>query len=122
MAQQQEREQENYFVQVQAGPVLLDANLTIPDSTSGLVVFVHGSSNHSSRNQYISNELLQAGLGTLLCNLLTPEEEEVDLRTHRLRYDISLLARRAIGATDWLNQHPLTRDLRIGFFGAKREG
>ena len=120
MAEQQARVQENYNVQVQAGPVLLDGNLTIPEGASGLVVFVHGSgsSRHSPRNQFVSNELLQAGLGTLLFDLLTPEEEEVDLRTRRLRYDISLLARRAIGATDWLNQNTQTKNLKIGYFGA----
>jgi putative phosphoribosyl transferase len=115
-----ERVDENRFVQVQAGSVHLDGNLYFPENPAGLVVFVHGSgsSRHSPRNQYIAGEIQQAGMATLLFDLLTPEEEEIDLRTRHLRFDINLLARRTIETADWLNQQHFLRNLKIGFFGA----
>lgn len=108
------------LVEVQAGPVMLAGILQIPGGARGLVMFVHGSgsSRFSPRNQRVAGKLQQAGLGTLLFDLLTPEEEELDLQTRHLRFNISLLARRAIGAVDWLRQQPLTTNLRLGFFGA----
>jgi putative phosphoribosyl transferase len=107
-------------VRVSAGPVTLEGNLGIPDSTRGIVLFAHGSGSgrHSPRNCYVAGALREAGLATLLVDLLTPEEEEVDLRTRRLRFDIGLLADRLAGATDWLAQEPDTQDLRVGYFGA----
>jgi putative phosphoribosyl transferase len=107
-------------VRVSAGPVTLEGNLGIPDSTRGIVLFAHGSGSgrHSPRNRYVAGALREAGLATLLVDLLTPEEEEVDLRTRRLRFDIGLLANRLAGATDWLAQEPDTQDLRVGYFGA----
>jgi pimeloyl-ACP methyl ester carboxylesterase len=110
----------NHFVQIQAGQVNLDGNLHIPEDPLGLVVFVHGSgsSRHSPRNQYVAGELQAAGLATLLFDLLTAEEEEVDLRTRHLRFDIDLLSLRTIAAADWLGEQALTRDLKQGFFGA----
>jgi putative phosphoribosyl transferase len=107
-------------VRVSAGPVTLEGNLGIPDSTRGIVLFAHGSGSgrHSPRNLYVAGALREAGLATLLVDLLTPEEEEVDLRTRRLRFDIGLLADRLAGATDWLAQEPDTQDLRVGYFGA----
>ncbi len=111
---------ENHFVQVQAGAVELDGNLRIPENPKGLVVFVHGSgsSRHSPRNQYVAGELQAAGLATLLFDLLTPDEEKVDLRTRHLRFDIGLLAQRTIAAVDWLSQQMPTRSLKLGLFGA----
>jgi len=84
------------------------------------VLFAHGSGSgrHSPRNRYVAQELRQAGLATLLIDLLTPEEEEIDLRTRHLRFDIGLLAVRLTGATDWLKREPDTRNLRVGYFGA----
>jgi putative phosphoribosyl transferase len=107
-------------VRVSAGPVTLEGNLGIPDSTRGIVLFAHGSGSgrHSPRNRYVAGALRETGLATLLVDLLTPEEEEVDLRTRRLRFDIGLLADRLAGATDWLAQEPDTQDLRVGYFGA----
>jgi len=107
-------------VRVSAGPVTLEGNLGIPDSTRGIVLFAHGSGSgrHSPRNCYVAGALREAGLATLLVDLLTPEEEEVDLRTRRLRFDIGLLADRLADATDWLAQEPDTQDLRVGYFGA----
>src|ERR671933_1887993 len=108
------------LVQVPAGAVTLDGNLGVPAGARGIVLFAHGSgsSRHSPRNRYVSGVLREAGLATLLMDLLTVDEEAIDLRTQRLRFDISLLADRLVGATDWLAQNPQTRDLTIGYFGA----
>jgi len=107
-------------VRVSAGPVALEGNLGVPDDTRGVVLFAHGSGSgrHSPRNRYVARVLREAGLATLLIDLLTPEEEEIDLRTHHLRFDIRLLAERLVDATDWLTHDPSTQDLRIGYFGA----
>ena len=111
----QERE-----VRVSAGPVTLEGSLGIPNSAGGVVLFAHGSGSgrHSPRNRYVARVLREANLATLLIDLLTEDEEEVDLRTTHLRFDIRLLARRLVGATDWLVQNPDTEQLRIGYFGA----
>jgi putative phosphoribosyl transferase len=107
-------------VRIPAGPVTLEGSLGVPDNARGVVLFAHGSGSgrHSPRNRYVAQALREAGLATLLIDLLTLEEEEVDLRTRHLRFDIGLLAERLVGATDWLTQDPRTRDLRIGYFGA----
>jgi putative phosphoribosyl transferase len=107
-------------VRVSAGPVELEGILDIPEGVQGIVLFAHGSGSgrHSPRNRYVAGALREAGLATLLIDLLTPEEEEVDLRTRRLRFDIGLLADRLAGATDWLAQEPDTQNLRVGYFGA----
>ena len=111
----QERE-----VRISAGPVTLEGSLGIPNSAGGVVLFAHGSGSgrHSPRNRYVARVLREVNLATLLIDLLTEDEEEVDLRTTRLRFDIGLLARRLVGATDWLVQNPDTEQLRIGYFGA----
>ena len=85
-----------------------------------MVLFAHGSGSgrHSPRNRYVAEELHQAGLATLLIDLLTPEEEQIDLRTRHLRFDIGPLAARLIGASDWLKRDPNTRTLGLGYFGA----
>jgi putative phosphoribosyl transferase len=108
------------LVQVPAGAVTLDGNLGVPAGARGIVLFAHGSgsSRHSPRNRYVAGVLREAGLATLLMDLLTADEEAIDLQTQRLRFDISLLADRLVGATDWLAQNPETRDLTIGYFGA----
>ena len=84
------------------------------------MLFAHGSGSgrNSPRNRYVAGALREAGLATLLMDLLTTDEEEADLRTGHLRFDIGLLAQRLAGATDWLTENPLTRNLRIGYFGA----
>jgi putative phosphoribosyl transferase len=107
-------------VRVSAGPVTVEGSLGIPNSAGGVVLFAHGSGSgrHSPRNRYVARVLREANLATLLIDLLTEDEEEVDLRTTRLRFDIGLLARRLLGATDWLVQNPDTEQLRIGYFGA----
>jgi dienelactone hydrolase len=111
---------EERLVRVAAGRVTLEGNLSLPEGARGVVLFAHGSgsSRHSSRNRYVARLLNEAKLATLLVDLLTAEEEAVDLRTAHLRFDIGLLAERLVGATDWLTRHPDTRHLRIGYFGA----
>ena len=112
------------IVGVGAGTVTLEGNLSLPDGAQGVVLFAHGSgsSRHSPRNRYVAAVLQQAGLATLLVDLLTPEEEAVDLRTARLRFDIGLLAERLVGATEWLARQPETQNLRVGYFGASTGG
>src|ERR671928_388806 len=104
-------------VRISADRVGLEGNLAVPGSARGVVLFAHGSGSgrHSPRNRYVAQALNEAGLATLLIDLLTPEEEEVDLRTRHLRFDIELLAERLAGATDWLAQNPDTLDLRVGY-------
>src|SRR5258708_1561409 len=100
--------------------VLLEGNLSLPEGAGGIVLFAHGSgsSRFSPRNRYVAQLLNQARLATLLVDLLSPEEEAVDLRTAQLRFNIGLLAERLVGVTDWLVQDADTRPLRIGYFGA----
>ena len=107
-------------VKVSAGPVELEGNLSVPGGARGVVLFAHGSGSgrNSPRNRYVAGVLREAGLATLLMDLLTTDEEEADLRTGHLRFDIGLLADRLAGATDWLMENPDTRNLRIGYFGA----
>jgi dienelactone hydrolase len=108
------------IVRVMAGSVTLEGNLTLPEEARGVVLFAHGSgsSRLSPRNRYVARLLNEAKLATLLVDLLTPEEEAIDVRTAHLRFDIDLLAERLVGATDWLVQHSDTGQLRIGYFGA----
>ncbi|MFM6199912.1 MAG: dienelactone hydrolase family protein [Dolichospermum sp.] len=108
------------LVSVIISDVTLEGNLVIPDGAIGIVLFAHGSgsSRYSPRNHHVAEVLQQAGLATLLLDLLTLEEEEIDLRTRHLRFDIDLLASRLVGATDWLLQNPDTQQLKIGYFGA----
>jgi dienelactone hydrolase len=107
-------------IQVRAGDVLLLGNLAVPAGARGLVVFAHGSgsSRHSSRNRLVARVLRDTGLGTLLFDLLTAEEERVDAYTAELRFNIPLLADRVVGVTDWLRREPATAGLRLGYFGA----
>lgn len=95
-------------------------DLAVPDRAAGLVVFAHGSgsSRHSGRNRAVAAALRSRGLGTLLMDLLTPAEEQVDLRTRHLRFDVGLLAGRLVGAARWLAARPATAGLRLGYFGA----
>ena len=94
--------------------------LTLPEEARGLVLFAHGSgsSRHSPRNQYVARILQGAGLGTLLTDLLTRDEDAVDQFTRQFRFDIGLLADRLTGAIDWLERQPDTRELPVGLFGA----
>jgi putative phosphoribosyl transferase len=104
--------------------VTLDGDLSLPDGAQAVVSFAHGSgsSRFSPRNRYVAGVLQQAGLGTLLLDLLTPDEEQVDARTGHLRFDIGLLARRLVGATNWLGEQQETHVLKVGYFGASTGG
>jgi putative phosphoribosyl transferase len=111
-------------VRVPADSITLDGSLTLPANARAIVVFAHGSgsSRFSPRNRFVASALQQARLGTLLMDLLTPEEEDVDERTRHLRFDIGLLARRLVHASDWLAEQPETQHLLIGYFGASTGG
>jgi putative phosphoribosyl transferase len=106
-------------VDVACQGVSLRGDLVVPDAATGLVAFAHGSgsSRLSPRNRYVASVLQGGGLATLLFDLLTPEEEEIDLRTRHLRFDIPLLAERLVGATDWLRDQDVG-ELPLGYFGA----
>lgn len=107
-------------VQVTVENVILDGSLCVPEKAQGIVVFAHGSgsSRLSPRNQFVAKELRKAGLGTLLFDLMTQAEEELDMDTAELRFNISLLAERLIGATDWLMEMSGAEKFNIGYFGA----
>ncbi|HTD01922.1 MAG TPA: alpha/beta fold hydrolase [Chthoniobacterales bacterium] len=111
-------------VRIPAGRAVLDGNLTLVDQKKALVLFAHGSgsSRHSPRNQFVARTLNEAGLATLLFDLLTPEEESVDLYTREHRFNIGLLAERLVHATKWAKQQKQTADLRVGYFGSSTGG
>jgi len=98
----------------------LDGTLSIPTAACGVVLFAHGSgsSRHSPRNRYVADLLNESGLATLLIDLLTEEEQQVDMQTGHLRFDIPLLAKRLEAITDWLVTHPEVAGLKVGHFGA----
>src|SRR5512134_3376904 len=111
---------ENRYIQILSAGVRLEGILSIPEDPNGIVVFVHGSgsSRHSPRNQYVAQTLQEGGLATLLFDLLTPREEDIDQHTRHLRFDTGLLAQRTIGAIEWLDLEPYARELKIGLFGS----
>ena len=110
---------EREAVRIAVGGAMLEGDLDRPPASSGIVLFAHGSgsSRHSPRNRQVADHLQRAGLGTLLMDLLTPDEEELDLHTRELRFDIGLLARRLVGAVDWSTAR-FGADLHLGLFGA----
>ena len=99
---------------------VIEGTLGVPEAAPGIVVFAHGSgsSRHSPRNRFVAGALREAGLATLLVDLLTPGEEALDLRTRGLRFDIALLARRLGQVTGWVMGTPATHRLAVGYFGA----
>jgi putative phosphoribosyl transferase len=111
-------------VRISADERALEGTVTVPGNASKLVLFAHGSGSgrHSLRNRFVSQKLNDAGLATLLFDLLTREEEAVDLRTAQYRFDIGLLAQRLRHATQWARQYNRTRQLRFGYFGASTGG
>jgi putative phosphoribosyl transferase len=111
-------------VQIPAGRAVLSGNLTIPENAIALVLFAHGSgsSRLSPRNQFVAHTINRAGFGTLLFDLLTPEEEALDIYTREHRFNIGLLAERLVHVTKWTGQQEETRDLRIGYFGSSTGG
>jgi putative phosphoribosyl transferase len=110
--------------QIRAGRAVLPGNLHLPEGAGALVLFAHGSgsSRHSPRNQFVARILNDAGLATLLFDLLTQDEEAIDMQTREHRFNINLLADRLVHATKWAKQQPQTRDLRIGYFGSSTGG
>src|SRR5258707_12521430 len=105
---------------VKIAPDGLQGDLVVPERAMGIVLFAHGSGSgrHSPRNRYVASILQHGGLATLLLDLLTAAEEQVDLDTGHLRFDIGLLAERVLEATDWLQREPATHGLPVGYFGA----
>jgi putative phosphoribosyl transferase len=111
-------------VSVPVDGVRLEGGLAVPERAAGIVVFAHGSgsSRHSPRNRDVAEVLQEGGLATLLFDLLTPKEEVLDARTAALRFDAEMLARRLLGATDWLARRPGVDRLKVGYFGASSGG
>lgn len=107
------------FVDMPVGPRSRYGKLTVPLESTSLVVFAQGGGSgiHNPRNRYVARLLNESNLATLLIDLLTVEEQEIDLSTELLRLNIALLAERVIGAGDWVAQYPDTNSLRIGYFG-----
>jgi dienelactone hydrolase len=107
-------------VRIPADGFALDADLVGPDTPAGVIAFAHGSgsSRHSPRNREVAAVLQEAGLATLLADLFTPEEEQADLRTGHLRFDIEFLARRVVALVEWLSVEPTTGERPLGLFGA----
>ena len=111
-------------IRIPAGAVTLDGEILAPPDAQGLVVFAHGSgsSRHSPRNQFVAAQLRRAGLGTVLFDLLTVEEEQVDAARGHLRFNIGLLTQRLVCAAHWLAGEDEARHQRIGFFGSSTGG
>jgi len=107
-------------VVLELASVELSGDLTVPSSAEAVILFAHGSGSgrRSPRNQAVAASLQEAGLGTLLFDLLSDKEEALDARTAELRFDIPLLADRLLGATRWVEAATALGDLRIGYFGA----
>src|SRR5437763_4675869 len=109
-------------VYIRSGDMQLQGDLSIPEGAQGVVLFAHGSgsSRHSPRNQFVARTIRESGVGTLLFDLLTREEETVDLHTAQLRFDIGLLATRLIDATYWIKGE--LDYLKVGYFGSSTGG
>jgi dienelactone hydrolase len=112
------------MVHIPAREVTLYGELDVPAGASGLVLFAHGSgsSRHSPRNRFVAQIIREAGMGTLLFDLLTHEEEEEDSVTAEYRFNIELLAERLLAATRWVDDDPELGELKIGYFGASTGG
>jgi len=107
-------------IQVDLKEALVGANLAVPDQAKGIVAFAHGSGSgrFSPRNQFVARYLQEGGIATLLLDLLTSEEEQVDEVTRELRFDINMLGRRVESAVNWIQQQPELKRLPVGLFGA----
>ena len=107
-------------IDIPSSKIRLEGELKLPKGATGVVLFAHGSgsSRHSPRNQYVARVIREAGVGTLLFDLLTKQEEAIDAYTCELRFDIEFLAKRLVDATNWITTQPATQHLRIGYFGA----
>lgn len=114
------QEEVGELIRVSVGSAVIEGNLSVPEGAMGVVLFAHGagSSRQSRRNNFVAEELREGGLATLLIDLLTAREKEIDRRTRRIRFDIDRLAERVVGAVDWLLERPETSDLGLGIFGS----
>jgi putative phosphoribosyl transferase len=112
------------MVEIPAGNVRLDGELIVPAGAIGIVLFAHGSgsSRHSPRNKSVAEVIRGGGIGTLLFDLLTREEEAADIYTRHLRFDIGMLADRLAAATRWLKGSETIANLPVGYFGASTGG
>jgi len=111
---------EHLSVAVPVDSVRLDGTLSVPTAASGIILFAHGSgsSRHSPRNRFVGDLLNEGGLATLLIDLLTADEQEVDMQTAQLRFDIPFLAKRLVAITEWTARQTEVKGLPIGQFGA----
>src|SRR3954454_11750963 len=107
-------------VAIPARDASLTGDLTVPAGARGVVLFAHGSgsSRRSPRNVWVATQLQRAGLATLLFDLLTSAEEQRDMHTREHRFDLPLLAKRLVLATDWIDTQPELQTLSVGYFGA----
>jgi len=107
-------------VAIPSEEITVEGNLSVPRNACGVVLFAHGSgsSRFSPRNQFVARVLQEAEIATLLIDLLTNEEEQIDMETAELRFDIDLLAKRLMAATEWVKANPSTKRLAVGYFGA----
>jgi putative phosphoribosyl transferase len=107
-------------IRISDGEGHIKGNLTVPQEAQAAIVFAHGSGSgrFSPRNQYVAKELNRARLATFLIDLLTQDEEEIDVVTAEYRFDIERLAKRLLDATEWLTRNSTTKNLKIGYFGA----
>lgn len=98
----------------------INGDLFLPEGAKLIVLFAHGSgsSRFSPRNRFVAKMFNEAGIATLLMDLLTREEEEIDIRTAQFRFNIDLLSQRLVSATEWIKKNPATRELAIGYFGS----
>jgi dienelactone hydrolase len=120
MSQASEQYDAGELVHVEVDSARIEGNLSIPAGAEGIVLFAHGagSSRQSPRNNFVAEALREGGLATLLIDLLTPDEKEIDQRTRRIRFDIDRLSKRVVGTVDWLLEQPETEELNIGVFGS----
>jgi putative phosphoribosyl transferase len=111
---------EKRVVTIKVGEPSIEGSLVVPPAARGFVLFAHGSGSgrFSPRNQYVASVLNKTGIGTLLIDLLTKEEEEIDVATGEFRFDIRLLSQRLVIATEWIKKDPATKNLALGYFGA----
>src|SRR5690349_959577 len=111
-------EKDERTVEIPTKDVRLEGELRVPADADGIVIFVHGSgsSRHSPRNQFVAHSLQARGLGTLLFDLLTADEEQEELYTRHLRFDIPMLSERLLAATEWLQEQEEGQNLRVGYF------
>lgn len=107
-------------VHIPVDSAVIEGDLVLIEGSEGIVLFAHGSgsSRHSPRNRFVAQRLQEGNLSTLLADLLTREEEDIDMKTGSFRFDIDLLAGRVIGAVDWLKRQDQTKELKVGCFGS----